>query len=216
MPQYLRPNSTLAAGTFTSSHPGEIHLTVDETTPDDGDFFRNSPGTDGTASCELGLSSVTDPQQSTGHILKIRGYRDVVNTPMTINLREGSFTRATLSCEFLINAATYTYTLTASEANSITNYGNLSVEIIKESTATGIGGDPSGITRAFVTWVEFEVPTPGRTHLDYVNGALTVVPLASGNYLKLVSGVTTRVTGVEIAGALILLGPHIVTWNGVS
>lgn len=211
MPQYLRPDSTLAFGSFVPSGPlaGGLHSVVNETTPDDISEFRNAPGTTDTASCELGLSDALDPQQSTGHILKLRGYvSEAFDCPVTMNLKEGASIRATLTTSFLTASATYTYTLTASEANSITNYNNLSVEVVKESSPDAC--------RIFVTWIEFEIPTPGRIHVDYVNGALTVVPLSSGNYLKIVSGAITRVAGIEVAGALILSGTQIATWDGVS
>ncbi len=148
MAQYGRPTSDVSTGSWTTA---PLYQKVDETPYSDTDYIQLTNAT--SNSCELGLGSVTDPQVSTGHIVRIRATKVGSGTiTLTGYLYEGTTLRATISITLTTSFATTTYTLSAAEADSISNYGNLRVRL------TGTAGSTSRYVR--VSWIEFEVPSP--------------------------------------------------------
>lgn len=112
---------------------------IDEATADDVDFIRSAvvPTTDAYVTK---LTSITDPQQSTGHIVRYRYGKDAAagaQIDLVVQLRQGYVSEASLGT--LIASATHTnvssgwtagtITLTGPEADTITNYGDLFVRI---------------------------------------------------------------------------------------
>jgi len=152
MTQYARPDSLVSnAGVWITEPLWDL---IDETPPSDLDYIQ-TPNNTGTKLCEVGLTDVADPVSDANHIISWRGARSGTGTK-TINTRiylyEGAALRATTQQELEGAAfALHSYTLSAAEADSITDYTDLRlrIEAILAGTGTRVGR---------VSWAEFAVP----------------------------------------------------------
>lgn len=138
MPQFGRPNATTTLGNYTDQAGGttNIHLTIDEVAADDADFIR-SPASPVNEVYVCALSSVSDPASSTGHIIRMRTSTDLASQEsldFTQQLRQGYVSEASQGTliasqsRTAVTSTTWTtsaYTLSAAEADAITNYGSL-------------------------------------------------------------------------------------------
>lgn len=122
VPQLLAPISDLSSGGWTPSTGGTLYGCIDETIADASDYIISSSAT----SCEVGLAVGTDPLASTGHILR---YELLSGTgSITVTLKQGATTIASFGPHSLTGATQdFTQTLSGGQADSITNYGALSV-----------------------------------------------------------------------------------------
>lgn len=149
MAQFARPSSDITTNTWATpplwSNLSEV--VADDTTTQI--FEIDSLGGD---SFEVKLSTVLDPLQDTGHILRIRTkYSIAISGQFAVFLKQGASTIAFTSADDgTTGYNTTTYTLTTSEAAAISDYSNLSVLV-------SFGGSLSGGTN-FVTWIELQVP----------------------------------------------------------
>lgn len=194
MAQFARPNSDVIyamLGATPVDTAGNRHQNIDESTPSDTDYVYSANNPGGGNLSEFGLSSVTDPSVSTGHILRIRCFQideDSGSHPMGSNT---SGTATTLAWELLqgttiiasgnINPgveATSEITLSGTEADSITNYADLRIEL----NPGGGAGSPANRRGVAISWVEFEVPdaaanyTPALINNPAAAFAPTVTP----------------------------------------
>lgn len=170
MAQFARPNSDVIyamLGATPVDTAGNRHQNIDESTPSDTDYIYSANNPGGGNLSEFGLSSVTDPAVGTGHILRIRCFQideDSGSHPMGSNT---SGTATTLAWELLqgatiiasgnINpgvAATSEITLSGTEADAITNYADLRIEL----NPGGGAGSPANRRGVAISWVELEVP----------------------------------------------------------
>ena len=142
MPQFARPSADTTVGNWQTHTGGTTNLytTIDEVTPDDTDYIK-SPLAPSNAAYVTKLSSVEDPQSSTGHILRYRYSKNAAGgaqIDLTVQLRQGyvnETTQGTLIAQVVLTNisetfTTGTYTLSAAEADSITNYADLYVRIV--------------------------------------------------------------------------------------
>lgn len=143
MAQFARPSTDTTRdnweeddGTTTS-----IYDQIDETVADDTDYIRTglTPTSDVYVTK---LTSVTDPVSSTGHIVRYRYRKDSSageQIDITVQLRQGYTNEG--SPGTLIAAQTHTdasgaawnagtFTLTAGEADSITDYADLYLRFV--------------------------------------------------------------------------------------
>lgn len=112
---------------------------IDETVADDADYIRSAqvPTTDAYVTK---LTSVTDPLQSTGHIVRYRYGKDVsggAQIDIVVQLRQGYVNEGTPGT--LIASNTHTnvssgwtagsFTLSGAEADTITDYADLFIRI---------------------------------------------------------------------------------------
>lgn len=176
--QYARPDGLTDNGgwwyTTTSSTYGlacdqtgnpSIWAQIDEVTQDNEDCCASDGSPDGTTDDgEVTLSSVTDPSSSTGHTLRCElGKSDTGGKQIDwdVELWQGPSATGTLIATLsvtdvsTIDATPDTYTLTGTEADNITNYGDLHLVL----SPVGVGG--GGPRRGTVSWCEFEVPSAG-------------------------------------------------------
>ena len=137
MPQFARPSAdTNNPGGFTDQAGGttNIYATIDEAAPaNDADYIR-SPASPASAVYVTKLSNVVDPVSSTGHIMRMRTATDLANQEsitFTQELRQGYVSEASLGTliasqtRSAVTSTTFTdsvYTLTAAEADAITDY----------------------------------------------------------------------------------------------
>lgn len=164
--QYARPSSDITVSGWTASS-GSAYSCLDEASYNDSDFVQNLSA--GTNSLEVGLSSVVDPASAAGHTLRYRFQldfegllEDEPESSIRFSLIQGTTVIATETRTFPYNSAatSYTLTLSAGEANSITDYSDLRfrAEVLV------------GWTGAFykVTWAEFEVPDSASGSNAYI------------------------------------------------
>lgn len=129
---------------YTDQAGGSVSLfaTIDEVTASDADFIRTvvSPTSDVIV---FRLSDVTDPVSSTGHIMRLRSATDVATggetIDFTLQLRQGyvsEVSQGTLIATLTRTGVTgntwttTTYTLSAAEADAITDYTALFYRVL--------------------------------------------------------------------------------------
>lgn len=147
MAQFGRPTADISPGSWTTT---PLYSKLSEANPDDATTQVQSSNRPTNDTFEVRLSSVTDPQSSSGHIVRIRMYGNTSHT-WSAYLYQGATLIKTLVSGAVPPSSytTYSYTLTAGEADSITNYADLRVRIVANGSANG---------REYVTWIEMEVP----------------------------------------------------------
>lgn len=133
MAQFARPDEDLVVGAWTPfpASPATLFDKIDEATPSDADYIQSEIGPANSKS-ECGLTSVSDPSTNIGHIMRWRVSKDQDGGAQingVLRLKEGVNVRATLTVTDVPSApTTYSYTLNGTEADAITDYGNLSYE----------------------------------------------------------------------------------------
>ena len=147
MTQFSRPVSDVQLGGW--SNPS--WSVIDEGISAFDGVLASSPNkSDGILICSL--SSVTDPEVGTGHSLAVRGYV-ASNGVSTINiaLKSAGSTIKTWTPAWTTSIADYSIALTSGEADSISDYSTLTVEIHFDYTSGGTG-------RGFIDAFELLVP----------------------------------------------------------
>jgi hypothetical protein len=157
MAQFARPDSDVSAGSWTAT---PLWQKIDEETASDADIIRsaNDPSAD---VCELGLSDVSDPLDNVTHVIRYRyqkgqsggGSPGVID--LTVSLFDGvtqiwTTTHSGIGLTWVDGSAT----LSAGEADSITDYTDLRIKFSANKSA----GDRT--SWAEVSWAEFECPFP--------------------------------------------------------
>lgn len=164
MAQFARPDSDVTAlggsgsGTFAD---------IDETSFSDSDYLYSNDNVDVTYEC--GLSNVTDPVSSSGHIVRWRqAQSDQSASPIAPSsggtaseysayLYQGATLIATLVSGETSNEGSFlakSYTLSGTEADSITDYTDLRIRF----DFVGGGGSPANRRGVAISWAEMEVP----------------------------------------------------------
>lgn len=149
---------------------GTVSTVIGETSPDDANFAVNSNSDGGPA--RVRLTSSVDPVSSTGHVISTRlqfvnGSGDFT---FTVKLKQGAVTvKATRSITVAIanvNFATDVWTLSAGEADSITDYTDLRLEFANPN---------DGVSIANLSWAQMslpDAPAGGVPRIGF-NGGLT-------------------------------------------
>lgn len=149
MPQFARPSSDVITSGWSPSTPGSHYVLIDEVTPSDLDYTR-SANTASETQLIVGLSAVTDPAQSSGHVVRVRVSCDSTQD-VYCNLLQGGTVIATLNITAGFSPTTFSLTLTGTQADAITNYAALRLQFVKPADAFA--------NRLFVYWAELEVPS---------------------------------------------------------
>lgn len=122
--QYARPASDITDGAWLPSTGTDLFAMVDEATYSDTDYVY----TESASACTMALGSLTDPVSSAGHILRYRMLSG--SGSLTIRLKQGASTIATFGPHTATGAAQdFEQTLTGGQADSITDYTALRVEL---------------------------------------------------------------------------------------
>ncbi len=158
MVQTALPSATVSNNwTVTGSLPTALQTK-------DGDTSKISTQTAGDL-CRVNVDSLTDPEVATGHFIRINAQATGSGGPERILLRlfEGGTQRA-ISGAIAITRSSYndfSYELSAGEADSITDYTDLRVEV----DADTVGGTET----LDCTYVAFEVPDAPVAELGPIN-----------------------------------------------
>lgn len=153
MAQHLVPTSTISSGNWTY-FVTSLHEDTDDWagggSADDATTYDRNTGAFNTM--ELGITSGTDPESSSGHILRCRTQNSKAGSCfVNVYLMEGTTTIATLTTSPTQSWTTYQHTLTTEEANNIGDYSNLSIKVTTSNPWTpGLKLD--------VTALELEIP----------------------------------------------------------
>lgn len=118
----------------------DMYLEIDETSPSDVDFIK-SPVAPAADVYVTALSTLEDPQSSSGHTVRYRYQKDSsggAQIDLTVQLRQGYVNEGTpgtlIHSEAVTNIAngwtTGSFTLSAGEADSITDYTDLFLRIV--------------------------------------------------------------------------------------
>ena len=137
MAQFARPDADTTLGNFEDDGGGttDIFSTIDEVTPDDGDYIR-SPVSPSAEVYVCRLSDVVDPVSSTGHVARFRYSADQEGQEtieITRELRQGYVNegdQGTLIESKTVQTNTQSWvtdaeTLSGAEADAIINYTDL-------------------------------------------------------------------------------------------
>lgn len=206
MGQFARPDADISATNWTGAYTA-----IDEVSYDDADYLTGANSANGT--CEKGLSNVTDPASSSGHVVRFRAWQENNTHQRTLSvvLVQGSTVISTYAAFDLVKgvATSYSWTLSAGEADSITNYSDLRLRFTSGGTVSTPAPSRSTV---YVSWAELEVPNV--VYAQAVSGALSTAGTAAKQVGKPVSGGLTlagvvaasKVSLVSLAGALGLGG----------
>lgn len=120
--QKLRPTSDISAGSWTPSTGATLYGVIDETTANDTDYISTTT----SSTCEVRFEAGGDPVSSVGHIIR---FRAKALTSLTAYLYQNTTLISTFVATGISNTVyqDFTWTLSESEANSITDYTNLRV-----------------------------------------------------------------------------------------
>lgn len=136
MPQYARPSADTVRTGWTDQSGGttNIYTTIDEASASDADYIK-TPTPPGTNEFETLLTSVTDPVSSSGHVMRWRRRKQPASGSaqinLTVRLMQGTTQITSQSDTNIPGTFTDTsYTLSAGEADSITDYSNLRLEFV--------------------------------------------------------------------------------------
>lgn len=177
MAQFVLPDGTISVGSAWTPATNP-HLNIDEGIASQDNSRAVAASGNENNNLDIQGSNITDPAVATGHILRAQWRKQ---GSRTLNARlqlwqgtPGSGTLiATLSTNNIGTAdQTNTYTLSASEANSITDYSALNFRLFY--TYTG-GGQPSSFE---VDAIELETPDASADRLAHVSWAEMEVPNA--------------------------------------
>lgn len=138
MAQFARPDSDSHVGNWEDEGAATTNLfqSIDESSSSDADYVT-SEAAPSTSPYVAGLSSVTDPLASSGHIVRYRYSKDTsgATIDLVVQLREGYISEASQGT--LIATTTHSnigtswtagsFTLSSGEANSITDYADLHI-----------------------------------------------------------------------------------------
>ncbi len=157
MAQFARPDADTAANSWVVA---PLWSKVDEGS-DGGDTISSDAvgNNTNTSNGDLRLSDVTDPEVATGHIIRARWASSAAND-MTPHCElwegvpdTGTLRAALVGAELLdTTELTHTLTLSAGEADSITDYTDLYIRL----WGRGTGGGPA--RSLVVEFCELEVP----------------------------------------------------------
>lgn len=138
--QVLTPSSDISPGSWTAGHEPAGALWSALVPWDPGvashDYILSEAfGAGNSTQCDIGLSVGFDPGLSTGHVLEVdaEGSADSI----TVELRQGATLIATLTCSPIGELTVFSHTLSAGEADAITDYTALFVRIFASSASGG-------------------------------------------------------------------------------
>lgn len=139
MTQYAYPDADVSTTGWTTA---PLWSKVDDA-PGSGDAdYIDAAVRTADATCELGLAEPTDPASSSNHVIEVRAKYTTNNSrigAVKVDLYEGATLRATLALQTLTTSfATYSYTLSGAEADSLT-YSDMRVKITGHMNTGGTG-----------------------------------------------------------------------------
>ena len=160
MAQFARPDTDISKGGWTASTGTDLWEMINETPASDTDYARSGDNPTTAETYEAALSSVTDPVSSTGHVVRYRyqknesGGGKATGIDLTVYLVENTTVIASQAhTDISVGYLDGSFTLTAGEADSITDYTDLRLRFTAQDDASG-----ARTSWAEVSFSELEVP----------------------------------------------------------
>lgn len=147
MAQFGRPISDISTGGWSTT---PLWSDLDDNS--DADFITSSKNPASDTFENALTSTLSDPASSTGHIVRARMYCSKANNGTgTMYLYQGTTLIATYAIPGNIanSWTTYSYTLTGTEADNITDYTALRIRVAASGTANAY---------VYCSWTELEIP----------------------------------------------------------
>jgi len=136
MPQFGRPSADTVRTGWTDEAAGtvDIYTGIDEATAEDVEYIK-TPTPPGSNEFESLLTTLTDPVSSTGHTMRWRRRKQPAagsaDINLTVRLMQAAVQKVSRADNTLPGSFTDTsYTLSAGEADSITDYADLRLEFV--------------------------------------------------------------------------------------
>jgi len=136
--QFARPTADSVDGSWTDQAGGtSLFAAIDETTASDADYIRSSPNPSSDL-VKIKLGSVSDPGSSSGHIVRYRiGKIGSAQVDVTARLRQGTTLIAEWTHTDIATGPTdVSQTLSGAQADAITDYTDLYIEIVASTGLT--------------------------------------------------------------------------------
>jgi hypothetical protein len=156
--QIARPISDNTPGGWISCCGGTLAAQIDEVSASDADFIQSASSVVDAGRVNLGV--LVDPNTSSGHNIRFRARRSAGPANggwVDLRLYSGASLIGTFTVsQFVLTSSyqTFSFTLTAVQADAITNYADLDFEFVSQ---------PNGFThQTEVSWAELETPSGGR------------------------------------------------------
>lgn len=166
---------------------------LDEGFPsDDATTYWSSPTNADNDALRVGISPVTDPGVSTGHLVRVR-CRNGAGGSRQVDLTIRLFDVSVQICEDTSNTdigtawTTFTYNLTGAEADAIVNYNNLRIEVEIDTPGGGSGSNLDCST------MQFECPDASSDK----SGSATI---SGGGSIVSAANTSTRSGTASVAG----------------
>lgn len=132
-PQYARPSGTISAFSWTAVGAATIHEATDEVTPSMADYARSPVSPTTASSFRVSMSSLSDPASSADHFVRYAMGKDTVGghtLTVTPSLYQGTTLISTGPSQVVPDyETTYEWELSGAEADNITDYADLRVDI---------------------------------------------------------------------------------------
>ena len=136
MAQFARPSADTVRTAWTDELGGitDIYTGIDEVVAEDVEYIK-TPAPPGANEFETLLTTVTDPVLSSNHIMRWRRRKQPAagsaDINLTVRLMQAAVEKVSRADNTLPGTFTDTsYTLTAGEADSITDYADLRLEFV--------------------------------------------------------------------------------------
>ena len=133
MAQFARPDADVSTGNWSASSGSALYAMIDESSASDSDYISVTDSDGSAEACTVGLSSVTDPSDTSSHSVVVRAYTDSFYSSVTLNvdLKAGSTTIKSQNFTPSTSFSNFTMSLSSSEAGNIgsSGYGDLSLVI---------------------------------------------------------------------------------------
>ena len=140
------PDADVTTNSWTNELGGTTNLyaSIDEAEANDGDYISSPTVNNGSTSYyECSLEPLSDPLSSSSHIVRYRLGRasGSGSVTITVSLRQGASTEIASWQHTSPSTVTYAQTLTAGQADAITDYGDLRLRFHLATGPAGLGGE---------------------------------------------------------------------------
>lgn len=157
MTQLATPDGVVSSGTWVAVPSGTLATTIDEATFDDTDYNESASNPVGDT-FEVSLSDIADPIKHTGHVVSYRYGKSASAgkaIDVIVSLRQGAATEIATQTHSGVGAGftAGSITLSAAQAANITDYTDLRIRVVANSSGGGAG------RTARISWAQLQVPS---------------------------------------------------------
>ena len=207
MAQFARPDADVSTGNWSASSGSALYAMIDESSASDSDDISVTDSDGSAEACTVGLSSVTDPDDTSSHSVVVRAYTDSFYSSVTLNvaLKAGSTTIKNQDFTPSTSFSNFTMSLSATEAGNIgsSGYGNLSLVIT--ATDSMMMMSETRVSQAYFTCPEAQVnitPTAAVCELTAsIEQGTTIAPAAASVVLAATAAIYTSISVTPTAAS---------------